>query len=274
MNEPLVYIPSYNRDTLSSVDNLRGTRIFDRVALVVHPDEVERYSHHGVQVISCPVQGDLGTVRQWLMNRHEGRYMIQMDDDLKFAVRRYDQPSKFLPATTEDIDTMFDRVFELLTVVPLVGVRQRGGANRSEPPMELAVRQCMFHGIDVEIARFEGFNYKPIVFEDFDYTLQVLTAGYQNAVLNTHTIDQGASNAPGGVAEYRDNPRMQRDAADLAMDYPAFVRVSEKPGWRGLGDVRTDVNVQWKKALASADKQMTDIDVNDFEQRWTADSLF
>lgn len=98
MSEPLVYIPSYNRDRLPSIENLRGTRILERVALVVHPDEVDRYAHHGVQVIPCPVQGDLGTVRQWLMDRHEGRVMVQMDDDLKFAVRRWDEPTKFVPA--------------------------------------------------------------------------------------------------------------------------------------------------------------------------------
>lgn len=271
MSEPLVYIPSYNRDKLPSIENLQGTDVLNRVALVVHPDEVERYAHHGVQVISCPVQGDLGTVRQWLIDRHKGRFMVQMDDDLKFAVRRLDDPGKFVPATPADVDTMFNRVIELLREVPLVGVRQRGGANRSVPPLELAVRQCMFHGIDVEVARREGFHYKPIVFEDFDYTLQVLTAGYQNAVLNTHTIDQSASNAPGGVAEYRDNPRMQRDALDLSLDYPDFVKVTEKPGWRGM-DVRTDVTVQWKKALASAEPR-TDLDIARYQAQWLEDDL-
>lgn len=267
MNEPLVYIPTYNRDLLPTVDNLRGTAIIDRVALVVHPDEVARYEKHGVRVVSCPVQGELGAVRRWLMDNHEGRFMVQMDDDLRFAVRREDDPSKFRIADTQDIDDMFDRVFELLEEVPLVGVRQRGGANRSTPPMELAVRQCMFHGIDVEVARKEGFIFKSCVFEDFDYTLQVLTRGYQNVVLTTHTIDQGASNAPGGVAGYRDNDRMKWDALDLALDFPEFVKMKEKPGWRGM-DVRTDVNVQWKKALASAGEQKTDVDVESYEARW------
>lgn len=267
MSEPLVYVPSYNRDHLPVIENLRGTAIIEHTALVVHPDEVERYSHHGVQVVSCPVQGDLGTVRRWLMDRHEGRFMVQMDDDLRFAVRREDDPTKFRLADSEDIDVMFDRVFQLLEEVPLVGVRQRGGANRSTPPMELAVRQCMLHGIDVHKAREEGWSYKPCVFEDFDYTLQVLTSGYQNAVLTTHTIDQSESNAPGGVAAYRDNSRMRNDALDLSLDFPGFVKIVEKPGWRGM-DVRTDVNVQWKRALASAAERKTDVDVRLYEDVW------
>lgn len=268
MNDLTVYIPSYNRDHLPSVANLQGTAILEQVVLVVHPDEVDRYRKHGVEILPCPVQGDLGTVRKWLMDNYEGRFMVQMDDDLRFAVRREDDPSKFRIAEPADIDVMFGRVYELLQEVPLVGVRQRGGANRSEPPMELAVRQCMFHGIDVEVARKEGFAYKPCVFEDFDYTLQVLTRGYQNAVLTTHTIDQGESNAPGGVAGYRSNARMRRDALDLSLDFPGFVKVVTKAGWRGMEE-RTDVTVQWKKALASAETKKTDVDVGAYDERWS-----
>ena len=268
MSDRTIFIPSYNRDRLVSLDNLRGTSVIDQVVLVVHPDEVERYEKHGVEILPCPVQGDLGTVRRWLMDTYEGRFQVQMDDDLRFAVRREDDPSKFRIAMPEDVDVMFERVFELLEEVPLVGVRQRGGANRSTPPMELAIRQCMLHGIDVEVARKEGWAYKPCVFEDFDYTLQVLTSGYQNAVLTTHTIDQGESNAPGGVAVYRDNDRMRRDALELALDFPGFVRVIEKPGWRGM-ETRTDVNVQWKRALASAKEQKTNLEVSRYVDRWS-----
>lgn len=267
MTEPLVYIPTYKRDSLRTLENLQGTEILKRTALVVHPDDVDKYEKYGVQVVACPVQGELGAVRRWLMENHEGQYMIQMDDDLRFAVRREDEPSKFrLPESPDEIDEMFRRVFTLLTEVPLVGVRQRGGANRSTPPLEAAVRQCMLHALDVWKAKEEGWVYKSSVFEDFDYTLQVLTSGYQNAVLTTHTIDQAESNAPGGVAGYRNNTRMERDALDLALDYPDFVRIVAKKGWRGM-EYRTDVNVQWKRALASSASH-TSLDPEFYEDLW------
>lgn len=269
MSEPLVYIPTYKRDTIRTLENMKGAKILERTALVVHPDDVARYDKYGVQVIACPAQGELGAVRRWLMEHHEGDFMVQMDDDLRFAVRRLDDPSKFrLPDGPDDIDHMFERVFTLLTEVPLVGIRQRGGANRSTPPVEASVRQCMLHALDMRAAREHGWTYKSSVFEDFDYTLQVLTSGYQNAVLNTHTIDQGESNAPGGVAGYRDNARMQQDALDFAMDYPDFVRIVTKKGWRGM-EFRTDVNVQWKRALASADRK-TNLDIDLYEDLWWA----
>lgn len=266
MSEPLIYIPTYKRKTLKTLESMKGSNILDHVALVVDPEDVGAYGKYGVRVIPCPVQGELGAVRRWLMENHKGQYQIQMDDDLRFAVRRTDDPGKFVPATPEDIDVMFDRVLLLLGEVPLVGIRQRGGANRSKPPFELAVRQCMFHAIDVHAAKREGWVYKSSVFEDFDYTLQVLTSGYPNAVLTTHTIDQGESQAPGGVAGYRDNDRMQRDALDLAMDYPDFVRIVAKKGWRGM-EFRTDVNVQWKRAFASA-ADPSSADLSLYEDFW------
>lgn len=267
MSEPLVYIPTYKRDHLRTLESMAGAKILDRTALVVHPDDVSRYEHHGVQVIPCPAQGELGAVRRWLMENHEGQYMIQMDDDLRFAVRRPGHAGKFRqPEGPHEIDEMFDRVFALLAEVPLVGVRQRGGANRSTPPVEAAVRQCMLHGVDVHAARENRWVFKSCVFEDFDYTLQVLTSGYQNAVLNTHVIDQGESNAPGGVAGYRDDRRMREDALDLAMEFPGFVRVVQKKGWRGM-ESRTDVNVQWKRALRSS-RAKTDLDIGFYEDLW------
>lgn len=267
MNEPTIYIPTYQRGHLRTLESMEGTRALSHTALVVHPDDVHKYTDYGVRVVSCPAQGELGAVRRWLMDNHEGRFMIQMDDDLRFAVRRPDAEGKFRqPEGPHEVDDLFDRVFTLLQEVPLVGVRQRGGANRSTPPLETATRQCMFHGIDVHAARENGWTYKSSVFEDFDYTLQVLTSGYENAVLNTHVIDQGESNAPGGVAEYRDDRRMEQDAVDLAMEFPGFVRIVKKKGWRGM-DSRTDVTVQWKKALNSTTKK-TDLDISLYEDIW------
>ena len=274
MSEPLIYIPTYQRKTLKTLESMTGAKVLKHVALVVHPDDVVSYAGHvgayGVRVIACPVQGELGAVRRWLMENHKGDYQVQMDDDLKFAVRRTDDPTKFVPAGPDDIDEMFDRVFMLLGEVPLVGIRQRGGANRSTPPFERCVRQCMFHAINVRVAKREGWVYKSSVFEDFDYTLQVLTSGYENAVLTTHVIDQSESQAPGGVAGYRNNDRMQRDALDLAMDYPDFVRIVAKKGWRGM-EFRTDVNVQWKRAFASA-SDPTSADLSLYEDLWWPES--
>lgn len=268
MSEPLIYIPTYKRDTLRTLESMAGSKYLERAALVVHPDDVDKYEKYDVQVLPCPAQGELGAVRRWLMENHEGDVMIQMDDDLRFAVRREDEPTKFrLPEGPEEIDTLFDRVFTLLNDYPLVGVRQRGGANRSTPPVEVAVRQCMLHGVNMRAARENGWVYRSSVFEDFDFTLQVLTSGYANAVLNTHVIDQGESNAPGGVAGYRDNQRMHKDALDLAMDFPDFVRIVMKKGWRGM-DFRTDVNVQWKRALASAGAGDQWFDVSLYEDLW------
>lgn len=267
--EPLVYVPTYKRDYLMTLESLEGAKILERTALVVHPDDVADYEAYGVTIVPCPAQGELGAVRRWLMDNHPGDYMVQMDDDLRFAVRRQDDPTKFRqPESPDEIDEMFDRIFTLLREVPLVGVRQRGGANRSTPPVEVATRQCMLHGLNLPVARANGWEYRSCVFEDFDYTLQVLTSGYENAVLTTHVIDQRESQSPGGVGGYRTNDLMAQDALELAMNFPGFVKVVQKAGWRGM-EHRTDVNVQWKRALASASRK-TSLDIDLYEDLWWA----
>ena len=267
MDEPLVYIPTYKRDRLKSLEAMKDTKILERTALVVHPDEVSRYETHGVRIIPCPAQGELGAVRRWLMENHKGDVMIQMDDDLRFAVRRKADPKKFrLPDGPDEVAEMFERVFALLMEVPLVGIQQRGGALYAPVPMETRARQCMFHGLNMSTARENGWTYESSVFEDFDYTLQVLTSGYENVVLTTHTVDQSESQAPGGVAAYRDNDRMHRDALDLAMRFPDFVRIHSKKGWRGM-EFRTDVRVQWKQAFASSGAEQV-LDVGFYEDLW------
>jgi len=129
----------------------------------------------------------------------------------------------------------------------------------------------MLHGIDVQAAREHSWHYKPIVFEDFDYTLQVLTSGYENAVLTTHVIDQAESQAPGGVGEYRDNARMEQDALDLAMEFPGFVKIVRKQGWAGM-EYRTDVTVQWKRALKSGGGVVTD-NADKYLDRWRSELI-
>ena len=60
-----------------AVAGLLADAVSERTALVVHPDDVGMYAKYDVQVIPCPVQGELGAVRRWLMDTHEGDVMIQ-----------------------------------------------------------------------------------------------------------------------------------------------------------------------------------------------------
>ena len=43
-----------------------------------------------------------------------GRMVIMMDDDLKFATRRTDDPTKFTPSTHAEVEAMVVAVYDLL----------------------------------------------------------------------------------------------------------------------------------------------------------------
>jgi hypothetical protein len=85
-------------------------------------------------------------------------------------------------------------------------------------------------------------------------TLQLLRAGYPNAVITEFVHNQAGSNTEGGCSAYRDAKMMESSARKLAKLHPGFVKVvtkETKTSWGG-GE-RVDVQIAWKKALASAE---------------------
>jgi hypothetical protein len=83
------------------------------------------------------------------------------------------------------------------------------------------------------------------VFEDIDYTLQVLRKGITNAVCYDVTVDQRQPDAPGGVTGERDDSTIRRDLARLIAYHPGIV--SEKPLRPGAHPAAV-TRVLWAKA--------------------------
>jgi hypothetical protein len=148
---------------------------------------------------------------------------------------------------------MFARVEELLEQFAHVGVLCReGGHTAGTVEYETCTRMLRFLAYDVSVFRAARIQYDRLpVMEDFDTTLQLLRAGYPNAVLCTYVQGQGKTNAPGGCSRYR-TPELQAAAAHaLAKRHYPFVLVvtkRTKTAW-GWGE-RTDVVIHWKKALS------------------------
>jgi hypothetical protein len=144
------------------------------------------------------------------------------------------------------------RMEHTLDTTPLVGFGAREGGNRISTPISHATRQMRVHGIDLRYFREANIRFdRVIVMEDFDVTLQVLRTGRANCVLNKWVTNQGGSNTAGGCSHYR-TPEVQTESAlKLAELHPGLVNVVRKrtkTSWGG--EERTDVIIQWKKALA------------------------
>lgn len=198
---------------------------------------------------------DLPTTRQWLIDNVKSRYLIIMDDDLSFFHRKDDSPKKLYKNDELDTLEMFrDIMHELECGTAMVGISAREGNNHEPTALKYVGRSMRIFGLDLHTVREVGARFdRTKTKEDMDMTLQLLRAGYRNAIFYHWSNDHVSSNAPGGCASYRTLEVMKADAYLMQSLHPEFVKVVEKTtktSWGGA--TRTDVVVQWKKAFQSS----------------------
>jgi hypothetical protein len=222
-----------------------------RASLVVQERERDLY-YDDYPIIVLPDHiRKLADTRQYLFETREADRICILDDDLDFAVRRTDDPTKFREAEPKDVLDMFETIEGLLEIAySIVGVAAREGANRNIAPYLYRTRQMRIHAINVQTYRRLGIRFDRVeVMEDFDVTLQFLEAGYSNVVLNNYVTNQRGSNTEGGCSHYRTLECQEAAANRLAELHPGIVKVVKKKtktSWGG--QERTDVIVGWKKA--------------------------
>lgn len=257
---PAIYIPTWGRvDRQISWESFDEESKMDAV-LVAHPSEAAALRKRGYPVLETPEEvNTIGVKRQWIFDQHnvraDGPFAVIIDDDLRFAKRREDDPTKFT-GTMEiegEFRRMIDGLFGLFMLSPLVGIRNRSGANRDHDGGLFLKNRRQFDviGVDVQVMRRNGFRLdRTPLMEDFDFVLQFLTAGYSNLLLNTHVEDDmSGRDSAGGCKDERSMLAQFEASHWLADQWPDFVKVVEKQAkGDGAWSVRTDVTVQWKKA--------------------------
>lgn len=250
-----LYIPTYGRINRQSTWDALPDWWKDRTALVAREEEAEALAvQTGAVVMIAPVKGIRDT-RQWILDQHNTNdRLLMFDDDLKFAKRRNDDPTKFMPATTFQINDMLHMLWYAMDDVPVVGLASRGGANRDTRPWRMNQRLFDVMGLRVDTVRSEGFSYRQPFMEDFDLQLQFLTRGYPTVMLNAFTKDDFGSNTDGGCSTYRDAYGQMLASVELWQNWPDFVGIRKvKSTWDGIGQ-RYDVTVQWGKAFKSGQR--------------------
>jgi hypothetical protein len=225
--------------------------------LVVQSHEADKYSwYHGPIHMLPPTIKTLAPTRDYIIHDMPGdRSVVFFDDDLHFAVRREDDPTKFRQPEPEDIKRMLLELEVALTRHPHAGVGPREGGNRNTEEYLYNTRIMRVLGYDRSYLRKRLLTFTPlVVMEDFHMNLQILRSGADTIVLNKWVSNQaGGSDAPGGCSTYRSDTVQTQSANLLAAKHPGFVRVVQKQtktAWGGKE--RTDVIVQWKAARRSA----------------------
>ena len=259
-----VYIPTRQRVGHQETWSWLPDAVRERTYLVCPEEEAEALDMLGYNVLVRPVSG-IANVRQWIIDQHDvatqGEVALMLDDDLKFAQRRVDDPGKFTkPAKgSPEIQAMFDAFDHMMQYVPLGGLADRSGANRVTEPYRMNSRTFAAWGLNVPLTRRLGIKVNRLPFmADFDTVLQFLARGYATLSLNTYVKDDAGSNASGGCSVTRDGTDLELAAMQLAKLWPEYVTLVERPGWRGMGDTRTDVRVAWQKAYKAGreDREM------------------
>ncbi|MEQ1572800.1 MAG: hypothetical protein ABL993_01005 [Vicinamibacterales bacterium] len=246
-----IFIPTRGRiNAQPTYDALRE----HGVVLVCPPDEFDAHRLRYRKVLATPpnIQG-IAATRQWIMELPGDPHIVMMDDDLKFAVRRGDDPTKFegMPSRWGSVQHMLAELEMLFKRYSHVSISPREGANRDATPVLENRRALRVLGYNADVFREIGGSFQAggPVMEDFEVALQFLTSGHASGILNSYVQDQGMSGAAGGCSTYRTLGVQEDGALTLARRWPAFVKTVQKTtktAWGGA--TRTDVIVQWKKA--------------------------
>ncbi len=245
-----IFIPTYGRSDNQVTWNNIPHAVRFRTHLVVQEREEQLYDDKYPLIVLPDNIFTIGATRQWLVDNYADEKILMLDDDLDFAVRRSDEPTKFRAAFDGDILQMLDTIQQSMDEgFKMVGVSGREGANRDTSQFKEVTRQLRIHALDAGFFKYHNIRFDRIPYmEDFDATLQLLELGYPNRVLNGWVHNQrGGSNAPGGCSTTRTIDAHNEAAKRLHMLHPKYVRVvhKESGNW---GDARLDVNISWKKA--------------------------
>jgi hypothetical protein len=244
-----IYICTYGRPLRQVTFNNLPPRIQNLTQLVVQDREAGLYKGYDTIVLPPHIQ-TIGATRQWLLESRLASKMVMLDDDLTFAHRREDEPTKFEGASQRSIEEMFEEVEKCLDEYIHVGVSHREGANYKVDSHIYASRMMRILAYDVDKFLQTGARFDRVpVMEDFDVTLQLLRQGHINCIVNDWVHNQSGSNSQGGCSTYRTD-QVQEDAAkklaELHPNYVTVVQKTTKTAWGGKE--RYDVRVQWKKA--------------------------
>lgn len=178
------------------------------------------------------------------------KYIWLMDDDLTFLKRN--EEMKLRKCGDESISEMFQLVRKHLTTVPVVAVSTRLGNNRVTKDFDETGRVTRCYAMSTKAFKDVGASFapfEPFLAQDFHMTLCFLNKGYNNRILYTFAQQDFNSNADGGCSTYRTPALLEKVSHWMAANHPE-VRTKVKPSknWKGFGDFRVDMVVQWKKA--------------------------
>jgi len=249
-----IWIPTYKRVEKQTTFNNIPDELKPVTKLIVDHCEYDEYANkYGMEnVIACsPDIKGLSAKRQWMLENTNEPFIFMIDDDITFGVRR---EGKLPKCTGEDFIALYNLLESWLKEGFIhVGISMRAFNHLEESDYTEIGRMCTTYAYNAREVLKAGcrFDRLPLM-QDFDMTLQLLELGHKNRITYEFCYGQGASGSKGGCSEYRTLELMEITSRKMATFHPGLVHVVQKKSekeWEGVGNVRWDCNIEWKKAF-------------------------
>ena len=278
-NDMVLYLTTRGRADYDSQLTLRSlpSKWHKRVIVVCPKGEKVWFQDTwpGLRGVLTPPTKNLSEKRKWIFENSMYDKIMMLDDDIRFFVRERTLPAlsgygehdeqkwqdeiyvdrdvaRLRPAEPKDksLDRMFKRVEDMLSVYAHGGISIRYMNQVWSREFRLNWRCLHALAYHVPTVRKHCKLGRVLLNSDYDYALQLMKAGYENAVYYWGAQEDPLGfNAPGGVSLYRDKAKIIQSAEQLVKLHPGFVSaVPYRPGsqYEHLG-VRT--LARWKKAV-------------------------
>lgn len=264
-----VYVPSLGRPAnMPTVRMLNEAGIVPTVVVQAH--EVAVY-HRSMRTydfeleVLPPEIKTIAPTRQYILGLNATRSVVMMDDDLQFSTYRGDGKT-FTKSTEGEVWEAVMKLFDLLEEFAHAGIGSRQGANYAvkdcDPHETIKGRRVLVHQV-TRMQRVLGYNVPTVrrakasftriePLSDFDMTLQLLRAGFANAVMYDYVQDEvtGGFQAEGGCSLWRTMEKLRAAQKKLISLHPDFISARERTYVDRPS--RTELTIQWKKAFTSS----------------------
>lgn len=258
MKDLTIYIPTYGRaDSQITYDNL-SPEIQKKVVLVVHPKEKKLYDKK-YNIVLCPKK-TIAAKRAWIIENCPTKYLIMIDDDLQFYIRRDLEGWRLRYSDKgEDINIMFEAVYKSLKEDGYVhvGISDRSGNNHVKGLAAENTRMFGFLAYNRDVV-LKNVEFNRVKFhEDFDINLQLLYKGYPNLVYYYFAKhDIAGFNSEGGVSTERTLENHNNSVRNFAEVNKGFctVRTTKKKSQEDEFSERLELIIYWKRAFESSKK--------------------
>lgn len=260
-----IYIPSQGRAHIIGAGGKKTLHRFKEATWVVPKNEADGYidavRNHGHDVLPCSEVG-IGKTKRFIA-RHAASLglerIVMCDDDLLFSVRKSPLGPHLRDATEKDMEALLRWTDSMLKKYAHIGISARQGNNALVGTREkcLVFNKRAIHYLGYQVKPFLAMKHDRVrVMEDFDITLQLLRAGFQNALTYWWAQDQAGTGTEGGCSSYRTLEVHNAAAYKLAELHPEFVKIRDKENKTGPEAMRNrkEVTIYWQKAYASSQK--------------------